>query len=381
MEDDMFQRLRHAAAAAATLFALACSAPVDKNEILVGEFGSFTGTTATFGQSTHNGIMLAFDEVNAAGGIGGKKIRVISEDDQSKPEEAATAVTKLIHQNRVSAVLGEVASSRSLAAAPIAQAQKVPMISPSSTNPKVTQVGDYIFRVCFIDPFQGSVMAKFAANTLKAKRVAILYDVRNDYSVGLRQYFTNTFKGLGGQIVAEQSYSEGDSDFRAQLTQLKSSNPEAIYVPGYYTEASTIARQARELGITAPLLGGDGWDSPKLFEIGGKAIEGSYISNHYSTQDPSPAIQKFVADYKAKYGAVPDALAALGFDAAKILADAMRRAGSSEGPKVREAIAATVDFPGVTGKITIDKDRNAVKPAVVLKVADGKFQYMETISP
>ena len=380
----MIQRLRHAAPAAATLFALACSGPANHDEILIGEFSSFTGTTATFGQSTHKGIMLALDEVNATGGIGGiggKKIRVISEDTQSKAEEAATAVAKLIHQSHVSALLGEASSSRSLAAAPIAQAQKIPMITPSSTNPKVTQVGDYIFRVCFIDSFQGSVMAKFATNTLMAKRVAVLYDVRNDYSVGLRQYFVSTFEGLGGQIAAEQSFSEGDSDFRAQLTQLKASRPEALFVPGYYTEASTIARQARELGITVPLVGVDGWDSPKLFEIGGKAIEGSYISNHYSTEDPSPAIRKFVKDFRAKYGATPDSPAALGFDAASILADALRRAGSTDGPKLRDAISATRDFPGVTGKITIDKDRNAVKPAVVLKVVDGKYQYVESINP
>ncbi len=355
--------------------------PGGSDEILVGEFGSLTGGTATFGQSTHNGITLAFDEINAAGGVLGKKLKVLVEDDQSKPEEAATAVTKLISQNRVVAVLGEVASSRTLAAAPIAQANRIPLISPASTNPRVTEVGDYIFRVCFIDPFQGAVMAKFAANSLKLKRVAILYDVRNDYSVGLRNFFGETFKGLGGQIVGEQSYSEGDSDFRAQLTQLRSLKPEAIYVPGYYTEAGTIARQARELGLTVPLMGGDGWDSPKLTEIGGQAIEGAYLSNHYSVDDPSPAIQKFVADYKARFGAAPDSLAALGYDAAKVLADAFKRAGTTDGPKVRDAIAATQNFAGVTGAITIDKARNAVKPAVVLKVAGGKFQYMETIAP
>jgi branched-chain amino acid transport system substrate-binding protein len=351
------------------------------NEIVVGEYGSLTGTTATFGQSTHNAVMMAFDEINASGGVLGKKLRVIVEDDQSKPEEAATAVTKLINQDRVVALIGEVASSRTLAAAPIAQAAKVPVISNASTNPKVTQVGDYIFRVCFIDPFQGSVMAKFAANTLKAKRVAILYDVRNDYSVGLRKFFTETFTSLGGEIAGEQSYSEGDSDFRAQLTQLKSVKPEAVYVPGYYTEAGTIARQAKELGLTVPLLGGDGWDSPRLAEIGGEAVEGSYLSNHYSVDDPSPAIQKFVNDYKKRYGNTPDALAALGYDAARVLADAIGRAGSTEGPKLRDAIAATKDFPGVTGKITIDAERNAVKPAVVLKVVGGKFQYVETIAP
>jgi branched-chain amino acid transport system substrate-binding protein len=375
------------AAAIATTFA-ACSGggtpgqgSSGSEEILVGEFSSLTGSTATFGQSTHNGITLAFDEINAAGGVLGKKLKVLVEDDQSKPEEAATAVQKLISSNRVVAVLGEVASSRTLAAAPIAQSNKVPLISPSSTNPKVTEVGDYIFRVCFIDPFQGAVMAKFAANTLKLKKVAILYDVRNDYSVGLRNFFSETYRGLGGQIVGEQVFSEGDSDFRAQLTQLKSLSPEAIYVPGYYTEAGTISRQARELGITVPLMGGDGWDSPKLTEIGGKSIEGSYLSNHYSVDDPSPAIQKFVGDYKARFGATPDALAALGYDAAKVLADAFKRAGTTDGPKVRDAIAATKGFVGVTGSITIDDKRNAVKPAVVLKVVDGKFQYVETIAP
>ena len=270
-------------------------------EIPVGEYSSLTGGTATFGQSTDNGIKMAFDEINKAGGVLGKKLAVAVEDDQSKPEEAATAVTKLINQNHVVAMLGEVSSSRSLAAAPICQAAKVPMVSPSSTNPRVTQVGNYIFRVCFIDPFQGAVMAKFAANTLKVKKVAILVDVRNDYSVGLQTFFRENFKQLGGTIVSEQSYSEGDSDFHAQLTQIKSAAPEAIYVPGYYTEVGTIARQARELGITVPLLGGDGWDSPRLFEIGGEALNGCYISNHYSVDDPSPAIQKFVKEYRERY--------------------------------------------------------------------------------
>ena len=375
---------RIAAFASVLVFALAAckgGTGAGDNEIVVGEFGSLTGGTATFGQSTHNGVTMAFEEINAAGGVLGKKLKVLVEDDQSKPEEAATAVTKLISQDRVVAVIGEVASSRTLAAAPIAQANKVPLISPASTNPRVTQVGDYIFRVCFIDPFQGAVMAKFAGNSLKLKKVAILYDVRNDYSVGLRNFFSETFKGLGGAIIGEQSYSEGDSDFRAQLTQLKSLGPEAIYVPGYYTEVGTIARQARELGLTVPLMGGDGWDSPKLTEIGGQAIEGSYLSNHYSVDDPSPAIQKFVTAYKTKYGAVPDALAALGYDAAYVLADAMKRAGSTDGAKVRDAIAATTRFVGVTGTINIDKDRNAVKPAVILKVAGGKFEYVETIAP
>src|SRR5713226_1773668 len=362
-------------------FILACGKGGSSGEIPIGGCRSLTGTTATFGQSTDNGIKMAFDEINTAGGVLGKKLKVLVEDDQSKPEEATTAVTKLINQNHVVAMLGEVSSSRSLAAAPVCQANAVPMVSPSSTNPRVTQIGDYIFRVCFIDPFQGSVMAKFAANTLKVKKVAILVDVRNDYSVGLQTFFRENFRQLGGQIVAEQSYSEGDSDFRAQLTQIKAVNPEAVYVPGYYTEVGTIARQARELGLTVPLMGGDGWDSPRLFEIGGDALNGCYLSNHYSVDDPSPTIQKFVSDYKARYKETPDALAALGYDAAKILVDAIGRAGSTDGAKVRDALAQTKDFPGVTGKITIDKDRNAVKPAVVLKIDNGKFVYVETVSP
>src|SRR5262244_2208225 len=370
-----------AAAVAMVLPAFGCGKGRTTDEIRVGEYSSLTGTTATFGQSTHNAVTMAYEEVNAAGGVLGRKIKVFVEDDQSKPEEAATAATKLINQNKVVALLGEVASSRSLAAAPICQANSIPMISPSSTNPRVTQTGDYIFRVCFIDPFQGGVMARFASETLKVKKVAILVDVRNDYSIGLQTFFRENFKRLGGTIVSEQSYSEGDSDFHAQLTQIKSANPEAIYVPGYYTEVGTIARQARELGITVPLLGGDGWDSPRLFEIGGEALNGCYLSNHYSVDDPSPAIQKFVKEYRDRYKQTPDALAALGYDAAKILADAMTRSGSTDAAKVRDALAQTKDFAGVTGQITIDKDRNAVKPAVVLKIQNGKFVYVETVTP
>jgi branched-chain amino acid transport system substrate-binding protein len=359
----------------------ACAPGKSSKEIVIGEYGSLTGNTATFGVSTKNGSEMAFDELNKSGGVLGKQVRLIVEDDQSKPEEAATAVTKLINQNGVSAVLGEVASSRSLAAGPICQGARVPMVTPSSTNPKVTQVGDYIFRVCFTDIQQGQADATFAAKSLKAKRAAVLYDVRNDYSVGLRLVFSQKFKELGGEIVAEQSYSEGDSDFRAQLTQLKSANPEVIYVPGYYTEVGTIARQARDLGMTMPLLGGDGWDSPRLWEIGGKALNGCYFSNHYSVDDPSPAVQKFVGDYKTRYGQVPDALAALGYDAARILAAAITRAGSADGAKVRDELARTKDFAGVTGTITIDAERNAIKPVVMLKIEDGKFVFQEKIQP
>lgn len=352
------------------------------DEILIGEYGSLTGGTATFGTSTHEGLTLALDEINAAGGVLGKKIRVLTEDDQSKPEEAVTAVLKLIKQNGVKAVIGEVASSRSLAAAPVCQSSQVPMLSTASTNPKVTQVGDYIFRACFIDPFQGSTMAKFAYNTLKARKFAILTDSKNDYSVGLTEFFRETIKKLGGEILIEESYAEGDIEFKAQLTSIKGHNPDAIYVPGYYTECALIARQARELGLTAPLLGGDGWDSPKTVEIGGKAVEGVYFSNHYSAEEKRPEVVKFIDAYKARYGGrVPDAMAVLGYDSMKMMADAISRAGSTEGAKIRDALATTKDFPGVSGKITINKERNAQKAIVVLRIQDGAFRFVESIEP
>jgi branched-chain amino acid transport system substrate-binding protein len=357
-----------------------CSGTTD-NEIVIGEFGSLTGSTATFGISTKNGIDMAVDEINQAGGLLGKTVRVIVEDDQGRPEEAQTVVTKLITSNNVVAILGEVASTRTLAAAPIAQQNGIPMITPSSTNPKVTEVGDYIFRVCFIDPFQGLVMAKFAANSLKLSNVAILRDIKNDYSVGLADVFAENFRNMGGNIVADESYSEGDTDFSAQLTSMKARNPQAIFVPGYYTEVGLIARQAKQLGLNVPLMGGDGWDSPSLTEIGGEALNGSYFSNHYSVDDPSPAIQKFVSDYRTRYGETPDALAGLAYDAANILFDAIRRANSTEGALVRDAIAQTRDYAGVTGAITLDENRNAVKPAVVLQINGGKLQYLETINP
>lgn len=365
------------------LAALVALSACKKNEnvLTLGEFASLTGTTATFGQSMNDGVQLALEEVNKTGGLLGKQVEVIVEDDQSKPEEARTAVLKLIKQNQVKALIGEVASSRSLAAAPEAQKGKIPMISPASTNPKVTEVGDYIFRACFVDTFQGSSMARFAFNDLGLRKVAILYDIKNDYSVGLMEFFEKTFKELGGEIVAKQSYSEGDIEFRAQLTDIKSAAPQAIYVPGYYTEVGLIARQARDLGLNVPLMGGDGWDSPKTLEIGGAAVEGSYFSNHYSADDPSPVVQDFIKKYQAKFGKVPDAMAVLGYDAANILFDAIKRAGSDEGPKIRDALAATKDFQGVTGSITMDAQRNAKKKIVILKIEGGKVKFHKSLDP
>ncbi len=355
----------------------------DTNVIKVGEVGSMTGTEATFGTSSDRGIQLAVKEVNGAGGIKGKQIQVIALDDEGKPEEAATAATRLISSEHVVALLGEVASTRSLFMAQKAQAAKVPMVSPSSTNEKVTAVGDYIFRACFIDPFQGYVMAKFATETLKLKKAAILRDVRNDYSVGLAKVFNDNFTRMGGQIVDNESYSSGDVDFKAQLTNIKGAGPQALYVPGYYTDVGLIARQAREVGLTIPLLGGDGWDSEKLYEIGGAALEGSYFSNHYSVDDPSPRIQEFVAKFKKEYGGqVPDSLAAQAYDAAGMLFDAMKRAKDLTGPSIRDALAQTKNYRGVTGDITMDEKRNATKPAVVLKIAKGgKYEFAGRIQP
>jgi branched-chain amino acid transport system substrate-binding protein len=387
----------------AALVLLAVLAPLGcarrEAEIKIGEYGSLTGSTATFGISSKNGIELFMDHLNAAGGVGGTKLHVIVEDDQSKPEEAATAVNKLIAQDAVIAVLGEVASSRSMAAAPICQAAGVPMITPSSTNPKVTELGDYIFRVCYIDPFQGEVIAKFARNTLHFTRAAIFRDQKNDYSVGLAKYFADAFTKLGGTIVSDQSYSEGDQDFKAQLTVIKSKSPEFIMVPGYYTEVGLIARQSRELGIQVPLLGGDGWVSDRLLEIAQDALDGCYFVNHYWVDDPNPKVREFVDSYRKRYNATPDGLAALAYDAAGVLRNALERLNAEDprafralaGPpnaqqkearaKLRSLIAATKDYPGVTGRISLDEQRNAVKTGVFLGIKDRSYYFVGTVEP
>ena len=352
------------------------------NTIKVGEFASLTGSEATFGQSSHKGTQLAVDEINAGGGILGKKMELLTEDNQSQAGQSSTVVRKLISSDGVVAMLGEVASSRSMEAAPICQESKIPMISPASTNPKVTEAGDYVFRVCFIDPFQGTVMANFARKTLQLNSVAVLSDVKSDYSMGLAKFFKAGFTAGGGKIIADQNYSGGDKDFNAQLTAIKATNPDGVFLPGYYTEVGLIALQAKQLGLNVPIFGGDGWESSSLVPIGGAALEGDYFSTHYSPEDTSPAVQSFVKDYKAKYNnETPDAMAALGYDSAKILADAMKRAGSTDGAKVRDALAAEKNFAGVTGNITMDANRNASKPAVILAIKNGAFKYVQTIAP
>jgi branched-chain amino acid transport system substrate-binding protein len=395
--------VRIATALLTTILAACSGGTSETKEIVIGQYGSLTGSDATFGLSTKNGIEMATEEQNAAGGIGGFPIRMVIEDDRSTPEEAATAVDKILSRDRPVALLGEVASSASLAAAPLAQAAGVPMISPSSTNPKVTEKGDYIFRVCFIDPFQGTAAAQFAYNSKGVRTVAILKDVQSDYSVGLAQYFTETFTSLGGTIIAEEAYQKTDSDYKAQLTTIASKAPDALFIPGYYTQTGLIAQQARDAGYKGILLGGDGWDSDKLVEIGRDAIIGGFYTNHYSVDDPSPVVQDFIKKYEAKYNAKPDGLAALGYDSAKILYQSMTEVAknpehaaafadrssvpATEGARkaaraaLRDQLAQVKGFPGVTGTITIDEKRNAEKPAVVVEVTKDGPRFVESISP
>lgn len=347
-------------------------------DILIGEYGSMTGPTATFGQSSHEGVMLAIEQINAEGGVLGRKIKIISEDDQSKADEAVNAVQKLINRDGVVAIIGEVASKRSLAAGSVCQKYKIPMLSPASTNPEVTRTGDYIFRTCFTDDFQGRVNGQFALRR-GWKNVAILTDVNNDYSKGLAHFFREVY-GKSGNIVADESYREGDKDFKAQLTTIKGKNPDAVFLPGYYTDVGLILRQARELGLNVPFFGGDGWDSPDTLTLG-KVVDGCFYSNHYSPEDPRPQVQAFLKAYEAKYNKVPDAMATLGYDAARVMADAIKRAGKADPRAIRDALAATKDFAAASGTITIDAERNAKKPAVILEIRDGKTHLVDTIQP
>lgn len=370
------------------LFASSCQrqqqpeAARDRSTIKIGFFGDLSGPTFNFGESAKNGILMAADEINLEGGINGRKIDVVIEDDRGSPERAATLASKLIVEDKVVAIIAGGTSGNSRAAAPEAQSARIPLISPSSTDPSVTLAGDYIFRACFVDAFQAEVMAKFAINTLKAKKAAIFFDFNSPYGRGLTDYFELSFAKQGGQIVGKQSYMQGDIDFRGQLSLIQAENPDVIYIPGYYNDVAIIAKQARQLGLGQPLLGGDGWDAPELWQLGGDALNGSYISTHYSVDDPSLVIQQFVREYKQLYGnLLPDAHAALAYDATRVLADAIARANSTEGEKLRAALAETRNFSGVTGVISMDANRNAVKPAVVLKLQDGRSIYQDTIQP
>ncbi len=348
------------------------------SQIKIGHYGSLTGSEATFGQSTSNGVKLAINEINASGGINGQKIQLVEYDTKGDAKEAGSVVQRLVTADKVSAVIGEVASSLSLAGAPICQTNGVPMITPSSTNPRVTKVGNMIFRVCFIDEFQGYCAAKFAVETKHAKRIAILQDQASAYSVGLGDFFEKHLKSIGGEVTTRQSYNAGDTDFTARLTSIRATNPDMIYVPGYYTDVANIAIQARKLGITVPLLGGDGWDSAKLTEIGGKSIEGSFFTNHAAPDEPK--MVEFAQKYKDEYGAEPDALGALGYDAANVLFDAMKRAKSLGGEDLRKALTET-KYEGVTGVIAFDENRDTIKAAVVVELKGGKPVLAQRIEP
>ena len=371
----------------ATLLAVAACQPAGPgaggaggDKVKIGVFMSLTGSTAQFGISSTNGIKMAADEVNAAGGINGKQIELLVQDDRSDAQEAATIVTKFVTQDGVHGIIGEVASSRTIAAAPIAQNAKVPLLTPSSTNPEVTKKGDYIFRSCFIDPVQGAAMSQFAGKSLGKRRAALMVDRKNDYSTGLEKVINEVFPKFGGQVVITQSFQEGDTDFNGQLTSIKGANPDVIFIPAYYGDVALIAKQARDKGLNVPLIGGDGWDSAQLYTIGGQAIVGSYFTNHYSPYDTDPKVQKFVQGYQQRYGQIPDALAATAYDAAHIMFDAVKRANSLDGKAIRDALAATKDFPGVTGTVNFNADRDAVKPIMMIRVDEGgKYVIQERV--
>jgi branched-chain amino acid transport system substrate-binding protein len=370
-----------AALCGSVLVAGAFAAPSGE-PIKVGHIASLTGKEAAFGVATRKGILLAAEEINASGGVLGRPIEYLVEDMQSKPGEAATAVKKLISRDKVAFVLGANASTDSLEAAPICQKAHVPMMAISSTNPLVTERGDYIFRICFIDPFQGAVLAKFARDSLHAQRLALLTSASAPYSVGLSRVLRERFKALGGDVVADQKYAEGDKDFRAQLTAIRAANPDVIAATGYYSEAALICIQARSLGLNVPVIGGDGWEAPQLTELGGKAVEGDFYSTYFSADNTAPEVQAFVKRYQARWdGEKPEAVSALGYDALRLIAAAIQRIGTTDAAKLRDAIAATKDFPGVTGRTTIDEHRNSAKAAVMLIVRHGHSEFYEAVTP
>ena len=350
-------------------------------EISIGAVVPLTGAEATFGQSASRALELAVRRINERGGVRGQSLRLKILDDQGKPEEAALATTRLISQDRVAAILGEITSSATLAMAPIAQANRVPIVTPGATHPRVTSIGDYVFRTCFVDSFQGRLMARYLREQRNVARAAILRDAKSDYAMGLSEAFKNEFAAKGGSVVSEQTYMGGDVDFRAQLTNLRSQKIDFIYVPGYYTDVGLILRQARELGVRTPFAGGDGWDSPKLVEIAGDAAEGGIFSNHYSRDSAAKKTRAFVAEYRKTIGSDPDAIAAATYDAVEVLAQALGRATSSSGPDLRDALLATKKHVGVTGEITLDGKRDPIKSGVILKIEKKAQVYVATVNP
>ncbi len=363
------------------LAALSAALLPAEEPIKLGLFASLTGREAAFGQFTSRGVILAVEEINAAGGLLGRPVELVTEDTRSLQGEPATVAKKLAVRDRVVAIINGTGSAAALEAAPVCQTAGVPFVAAVATNPFVTQAGNFIFQTCFTDPFQGTVLARFARQTLKAKRVAVLVSNDNPYSVGLTRFFRARLVADGGEIVAESKYAEGDKDFRAQLTAIKATNPEAIFASGNYTESALICKQARQLGLTVPIFGGDTWDTPTLLELGGKDVEGTYFCGHFSPDSSDPRAQGFVTRFRARWGAAPDTGGSLGYEAVMVIADALRRAGSSDRRLLRDALAATKDFAGVTGRITIEANRTATKSAVIFAVRDGRFVFQESVTP
>ena len=358
-----------------------CTKKTNENEILIGSYSSNTGATATFGVFQMRGIEMAVEEINAAGGINGKKIKHINYDNKSDNDETLAVVNRLVSQDKVVAIIGEATSGRSKIGAQIAQQNKIPMLTSSATNPDVTKVGNYIFRACFIDPFQGQVMAKFMIENLKLKKAAVLRDVKNDYSVGLSDVFKEELKKMGGEIVDDIAYQEGDIDFKSQLTSIKTKNPDVIFVPGYYNEVALLAKQLKEMGMKQILLGGDGWSSPKLYEIAKDAMNGHYFSNHYTTESTDPKTVQFVKNFKAKYNEDADVMAALAYDATYMMVEAIKNAKEITPDAIRDGLARIKDFKGVTGNITMNDNRDAIKSAVVVKVEGPSYKFVTSVNP
>ncbi len=362
------------------------SAAANADKYVIGASFELTGNVANYGKSTLSGLKLAVDQVNKAGGVNGKQLVVVESDNKSEPAESGNSVTKLITQDKVVAVVGPATSGCVFAATPVVTSNKVPLIAPCATAPAITvdngQVKEFIFRACFIDPFQGRVMAEFADKTLGVKNVAILHDASSDYSKGLAEVFEKTLNEKGGKVVAKEAFLSKDIDFKAALTKIKAANPEAIYIPGYYEEVAKIIKQTREIGLNVPLIGCDGWDSPKLVEIAGpEALNNTYFSSAFSVQDQTESVQKFIADYKAMYQKDPDIFCMQGYNAGLVLADALKRAGDgADGTKLAAAIAATKDLPVASGKLTYDKDHNPIISAIIIEMKDGVQSFKEKIS-
>lgn len=358
-------------------------APADSNVIKIGVFEPVTGANAGGAKWEIEGIKLAnklYPEVL------GKKVELVIVDNKSDKVEAANAASRLVDKENVNAVIGSYGSSLSIAGGEIFKNAKIPAVGASCTNPMVTLDNEYYSRVCFIDPFQGTVMANYAFGKLNAKKVAIVQEVSNDYAVGLAKFFTDSFKKLTGDdksIVAVANYNTGDTDFSAQLTNIKALNPDVIFAPGNFTESAALTKQARELGITAPIIGGDTWETPEFIDIGGKAVEGVIFSTFFDAAKPATSeTEKFIAEFKKAFpDKEPAGVSALGYDAYLLIIDAIKRANSADPEKIKEAINQTKDFMGASGIVTLDENRNAIKSAVIKQVKNGKFEYLDTVNP